>query len=54
MTTVNKVTYTVKRTVSCDGGEGAEGHPKVYLYVKPEMEYVVCPYCSHKFCHKEK
>lgn len=35
------------KTVSCDGGKGPLGHPKVYLEMKEEG--VVCPYCSKKF-----
>jgi len=33
--------------VACDGGEGALGHPRVYLNFAASHE-VVCPYCS---CH---
>jgi uncharacterized Zn-finger protein len=37
--------------VSCDGGGGALGHPKVYLTLKDgEVE---CPYCDKKFVLKE-
>lgn len=32
--------------VACDGGEGALGHPRVWLTVSPETGYVVCPYCD--------
>ena len=33
--------------VSCDGGGGALGHPKVYLtLIDGEVE---CPYCDKKF-----
>ena len=34
--------------ISCDGGKGSLGHPKVYLDVG-KNGYVVCPYCSKKF-----
>ena len=37
------------RRVSCDGGEGALGHPRVYLTVDPEAGFVECPYCDKRF-----
>ena len=36
------------RVVSCDGGGGALGHPKVSLNLGEEHQ-VVCPYCSRHF-----
>lgn len=35
--------------VSCDGGGGALGHPRVYLRIKPGEKDIMCPYCSRKF-----
>jgi uncharacterized Zn-finger protein len=35
-------------TVACEGGEGALGHPRVYLNFADKRE-VVCPYCSCQF-----
>ncbi|MAI06053.1 MAG: hypothetical protein CBC47_02805 [Alphaproteobacteria bacterium TMED87] len=35
--------------VSCDGDEGSGGHPRIYLNIKPEIGFIVCPYCSKKF-----
>jgi uncharacterized Zn-finger protein len=35
------------RDISCDGGDGAYGHPKVYLRIAETQ--VVCPYCSRLF-----
>ena len=35
------------RTVACDGGGGALGHPRVYLRI-PGQE-VMCPYCSRLY-----
>lgn len=32
--------------ISCDGGEGALGHPRVYLSVDEDKGYVECPYCD--------
>ncbi|MCH8347637.1 MAG: zinc-finger domain-containing protein [Proteobacteria bacterium] len=34
--------------VACDGGEGALGHPKVYLNMGDEGG-VECPYCDKLF-----
>ncbi len=36
--------------VSCDGGGGASGHPKVFL--KLEDRRVACPYCGKVFILK--
>jgi len=36
------------RSVSCDGGIGAAGHPNVYLNIGNKNE-VICPYCSRVF-----
>lgn len=47
MAITEEVKVSEKR-VSCDGGKGALGHPKVYLDVSKEG-FVVCPYCSKKF-----
>ena len=39
----------VSRTrVSCDGGGGALGHPKVYLEMGHE-DFVECGYCDRRF-----
>ena len=36
--------------VTCDGGGGALGHPKVYLHIDHEDgDKVVCPYCSRTY-----
>lgn len=42
-------TLTVKtRVVACDGGEGALGHPRVYLNLGAD-DRVECPYCDRLF-----
>ena len=38
------------RTVSCDGGDGPLGHPRVFLYI--EEQSVMCPYCSRLYVLK--
>lgn len=35
--------------ISCDGGGGALGHPRIFLSIDPERGYVECPYCDKKF-----
>lgn len=34
--------------VSCDGGGGPLGHPRVFLKLGDDGQ-VVCPYCSNRF-----
>lgn len=38
--------------VSCDGGGGPLGHPKVYLHIDPHAGQIVCPYCSRTYVFK--
>ncbi|HLY91244.1 MAG TPA: zinc-finger domain-containing protein [Acetobacteraceae bacterium] len=38
-------------TVACDGGDGALGHPRVFLHI--EGRSVMCPYCSRLYVLKE-
>ena len=42
---------TTDRTVACDGGNGALGHPRVFLYI--EEHQVMCPYCSRLYVLKD-
>ncbi|MEX2615668.1 MAG: zinc-finger domain-containing protein [Alphaproteobacteria bacterium] len=37
--------------VSCDGGGGAAGHPKVYLVIG-DAGFVECPYCDKRYALK--
>jgi uncharacterized Zn-finger protein len=39
------------RTVACDGGDGALGHPRVYLHIADRQ--VMCPYCSRLYVLNE-
>ncbi len=41
-----------EHSVSCDGGGGALGHPKVYMTIG-QTGFVECPYCDKKFVLKE-
>lgn len=38
--------------IACDGGEGALGHPRVWLKIAEEEGFVVCPYCDKKIVHE--
>lgn len=38
-------------SISCDGGGGALGHPKVYLSLENQGQ-VECPYCDRLFILK--
>ena len=42
-----------KMRIACDGGEGALGHPRVWLSVDPKSGFVECGYCDKKFVHKD-
>ncbi|SMR83196.1 Uncharacterized conserved protein, contains Zn-finger domain [Aliiroseovarius halocynthiae] len=39
--------------VACDGGEGALGHPRVYLQIPADQGWVECPYCDCKYVHRD-
>lgn len=39
--------------VCCDGGEGALGHPRVWLHIPAKTGWVECPYCDAKYVHRD-
>lgn len=40
--------------LSCDGGGGALGHPRVYLHIDHDHDNkVTCPYCSRTYVLKQ-
>lgn len=39
--------------VACDGGQGALGHPRVWLSLSPVTGAVECGYCDKKFIHAD-
>ncbi|KAE8356691.1 zinc-finger domain-containing protein [Aspergillus coremiiformis] len=46
------VSWTKKRVVSCDGGGGPLGHPRIYINTdKPEI--ATCGYCGLPFAHEQ-
>jgi len=48
-----EVEYVSQTRVACDGGEGALGHPRVYLSISPETGWVECPYCDKRYILKK-
>ncbi|KAM4687270.1 NADH dehydrogenase [ubiquinone] iron-sulfur protein 6, mitochondrial [Discoglossus pictus] len=46
------VTQAEDRIVSCDGGGGALGHPKVYINLDKETKTGTCGYCGLQFKQK--
>lgn len=52
MTKVEQVNVNT-RHVSCDGGKGSLGHPKVYYEIKKDTNKVRCGYCGKTFIYKE-
>ncbi|KAM6899576.1 NADH dehydrogenase [ubiquinone] iron-sulfur protein 6, mitochondrial [Xenentodon cancila] len=46
------VTDIEARVVSCDGGGGALGHPKVYINLDKDTKVGTCGYCGLQFKHK--
>jgi uncharacterized Zn-finger protein len=45
--TPTEIIHVDERTVACDGGDGALGHPRVFLRIAGEQ--VMCPYCSRLY-----
>ena len=38
--------------VACDGGEGALGHPRVWLQIPQDTGWVECGYCDARYVHR--
>jgi uncharacterized Zn-finger protein len=38
--------------VACDGGEGALGHPRVWLSIPQDTRWVECGYCDARYVHQ--
>jgi uncharacterized Zn-finger protein len=45
--TPTEIIHVDSRTVACDGGNSALGHPRVFLRISGEQ--VMCPYCSRLY-----
>jgi uncharacterized Zn-finger protein len=35
--------------IACDGGEGALGHPRVWLTIPEDTGFVECGYCDKRY-----
>jgi uncharacterized Zn-finger protein len=46
-----EILFVDDHRLSCDGGGGALGHPKVFLEMGDE-DMVECPYCDRRFILK--
>lgn len=38
--------------IACDGGEGALGHPRVWLVIPHDTGWTECPYCDKRYIHE--
>jgi uncharacterized Zn-finger protein len=44
-----EVETVTKTRISCDGGEGNLGHPRVWLSIDEKLGWVECGYCDKRF-----
>lgn len=49
--TATEIIRVNEHTVACDGGDGALGHPRVFLRIIERQ--VMCPYCSRLYILNE-
>ena len=49
-TSAPETLYVDTKRLSCDGGGGALGHPRVFLEMGGETE-VECPYCDRLYVY---
>ncbi len=47
-----EILYSGAEVVSCDGGDGPLGHPRVYLNMEGKGQ-IHCPYCGRRFVLKQ-
>ena len=47
-----EIIYVASTRVACDGGQGALGHPRVYLEMGEE-DRVECPYCDRLYVYRQ-
>ncbi|KEJ90483.1 zinc-finger domain-containing protein [Sulfitobacter donghicola] len=52
-TTAQEIRIVDSYRVACDGGEGASGHPRVWLQIPTDKGWVECGYCGCKHIHKD-
>ncbi|KAK6490472.1 NADH dehydrogenase [Huso huso] len=46
------ITEVESRVISCDGGGGALGHPRVYINLDKDTKVGTCGYCGLRFKQK--
>ncbi len=46
-----EIIHVDEPVVACDGGDGALGHPRVFLRI--EDGSIICPYCSRLYVLQE-
>jgi len=46
-----EVFYVEEEVVSCDGGDGPLGHPRIWLNMEGNRK-IDCPYCGRRFVLK--
>jgi uncharacterized Zn-finger protein len=46
-----EIIHVDDRVVACDGGDGALGHPRVFLRIVDRQ--IQCPYCSRLYILNE-
>ncbi|SFP79919.1 Uncharacterized conserved protein, contains Zn-finger domain [Tranquillimonas alkanivorans] len=44
-----EVEVVTSTRVACDGGEGALGHPRVWLQIPEDRGWVECGYCDKRY-----
>ena len=44
-----EVETVTQSRIACDGGEGALGHPRVWLSIDEDTGWVECGYCDKRF-----
>lgn len=44
-----EIIYVTTDKVACDGAGGAIGHPRVYLPLFADKDFVECPYCDRRY-----
>ncbi|MCY4005386.1 MAG: zinc-finger domain-containing protein [Rhodobacteraceae bacterium] len=48
-----EVEFVTNPKVSCDGGGGALGHPKVWYVIPRDPGWIECGYCDKRFVFKD-
>lgn len=49
VTNIPETKFVTTHRISCDGGEGALGHPRIWLRIPEHQGWIECPYCDCRF-----